>query len=151
MIKENRCPVKTMRLHLSEGERLVPFIESASRHSSVHIYNLVFEAEAFLYKLIRRITGTLVHMAKGQMTKQDVLDRFSCPPDYYDSALPMTLKPNGLFLYEVKYNEQDFQHPPILKGRDSSSDNINDIIMEIQEDDENEDDHRLNSTMIAVN
>ncbi|CAF5085847.1 unnamed protein product, partial [Rotaria magnacalcarata] len=99
MAMERRCPVKTMRLNFVEGEPMVPLMESSSLHSSMRVYNLVFEAEAFLYKLIRRITGTLVHIAKGQMTTQDVLDRFACPPDYYDSPYPTTLKPHGLFLH----------------------------------------------------
>jgi tRNA U38,U39,U40 pseudouridine synthase TruA len=149
MAIERRCPVKTMRLHFSEGEQLVPLIESSPLHSSMRIYNLVFEAEAFLYKLIRRITGTLVHIAKGQMTTEDVLNRFACPPDYYDSSLPVTLPPNGLFLHEVKYNEQDFLNPPLPKTDVSTLDDIEDVIMEIQDDDE-EDDLELNSKMVAT-
>lgn len=148
MAIERRCPVKTMRLHFSEGERLVPLIGTSSRHSSMRVYNLVFEAEAFLYKLIRRITATLVHIAKGQMTIQDVLDRFACPPDHYDHPLPVTLKPNGLFLYEVKYNEQDFLNPTIFRRDHSIVDDIDTIMMETQEDD-NEDDELLNSKMIS--
>jgi hypothetical protein len=148
---ERRCPVKTMRLQLIEGERLVPLIEPSSLHSSIRIYNLVFEAEAFLYKLIRRITGTLVHMARGQMTTQDVLDRFACPPDHYDSGLPTTLHPNGLFLYEVKYNEQDFLNPPVLRGDDLIADDIDTAMMEVQEDDEDEDDdQQLNRKMMSA-
>ena len=144
MAIERRCPVKTMRLNLSEGERLVPLIESSSLHSSMRVYNLVFEAEAFLYKLIRRITATLVHIAKGQMTIQDVRDRFACPPDHYDSQLPVTLKPNGLFLYEVKYNEQDFLNPPMFRADDPIVDDVDSVMMEMEEDD-NEDDELLNS------
>jgi len=149
MAIERRCPVKTMRLSLSEGERLVPFIEPSPFHSSMRVYNLAFEAEGFLYKLIRRITGTLVHLAKGQMTIQDVLDRFSCPPDHYDSSLPTTLKPNGLFLYEVKYNEKDFLNPPMFKDNHFPVDDIDTIMMETQDDD-NEDDEQLNSKRMSV-
>ncbi|CAF4450896.1 unnamed protein product [Rotaria sp. Silwood2] len=150
MAIERRCPVKTMRLNFSEGEHLVPLMECSPHHSSMRIYNLVFEAEAFLYKLIRRITGTLVHIAKGQMTIQDVLDRFACPPDYYDSPLPITLKPHGLYLYEVKYNEQDFLNPPIVKDDDSAADDIDNVMMEMQEEDEEENNEELNSKMMAA-
>jgi tRNA U38,U39,U40 pseudouridine synthase TruA len=113
----------------------------------MHVYNLVFEDEAFLYKLFRHITVTLVHIAKGQMTIQDVLGRFSCPPDDYDSSLSTTQKPNVLFLYEVKYNEQDFLNPPMLKNDNSIVDNIDNIMMEVQDDDD-ENDQQLNSRMI---
>lgn len=132
---ERRCPVKTMRLTLHPGERLVPLAPNSTLHSSMRVFNLVFEAEAFLYKLIRRITGTLVHMAKGQMSEQDVLDRFDCPPDHYDSPLPITLKPHGLFLNQVKYNESDFLHPPVLRTID---DDLDDVLTEVQDDDEDE-------------
>ena len=114
MMRERRCPVKTMRLTLYPGERIVPTVTPVANYSSMRVFNLVFEAEAFLYKLIRRITGTLMHLAKGQMTREDVLNRFACPPDYYSSSFPTTLKPHGLFLYEVKYNEEDFLNPPVL-------------------------------------
>ncbi|CAF1011130.1 unnamed protein product [Rotaria sordida] len=152
MARERRCPIKTMQLNFNEGEHLIPLMKCSPLHSSIHIYNLVFEAEAFLYKLIRRITGTLIHIAKGQMTIQDVLDRFACPPDHYDSQLPITLKPNGLFLHEVKYNEQDFLNPPIFKGDDSTVDDIDNIMMEIQEDDdeEEENDEEFNSKMMTA-
>jgi tRNA U38,U39,U40 pseudouridine synthase TruA len=148
MAIERRCPIKTMRLTLTEGERLVPIIDTSPLHSSMCVYNLVFEAEAFLYKLIRRITGTLVHIAKGQMSLQDVRDRFACPPDYYDSSLPVTLRPNGLFLYEVKYNEQDFLQPPIFKTDESAIDDIDEVMMEVQEEDDESD--QLDSKMMAV-
>jgi tRNA U38,U39,U40 pseudouridine synthase TruA len=148
MAIERRCPIKTMRLTLTEGERLVPIIDTSPLHSSMRVYNLVFEAEAFLYKLIRRITGTLVHIAKGQMSLQDVRDRFACPPDYYDSSLPVTLRPNGLFLYEVKYNEQDFLQPPIFKTDESAIDDIDEVMMEVQEEDDESD--QLDSKMMAV-
>ena len=150
MAIERRCPVKTMRLSFSEGERLVPLIETSPLHSSMSIYNLVIEAESFLYKLIRRITGTLVHISKGQMTLEDVRNRFACPPDYYDSSLPNTLPPNGLFLHEVKYNEEDFLNPPMFKTDVSIVDDIDDVLMDIQEDDEDEDDQELNSKMVAT-
>jgi tRNA U38,U39,U40 pseudouridine synthase TruA len=114
----------------------------------MRIYNLVFEAEAFLYRLIRRITATLVHIAKGQMTIEDVRNRFACPPDYYDSSLPITLKPNGLFLYEVKYNEQDFLNPPLIRGDDFIVDDIDDVMTEVQEDDE--DDQQLTTKMMSA-
>jgi tRNA U38,U39,U40 pseudouridine synthase TruA len=142
-----------MQLTLTEGERLVPLIGASSYHSSMRIYNLVFEAESFLYKLIRRITATLVHIAKGQMTIEDVLNRFDCPPDYYDSSLPVTLLPNGLFLDEVKYNEQDFLNPPLMKTNDDSiADDIESITTEIQEDagdEEEDDDQQLNSKIMS--
>ncbi|CAF4301512.1 unnamed protein product, partial [Adineta steineri] len=148
---ERRCPVKTMRLSLSEGERLVPLLESSPLHSSMKVYNLVFEAESFLYKLIRRITATLVHIAKGQMTVQDVLNRFDCPPDYYDSQLPTTLKPNGLFLSEVKYNEQDFLNPPLFKRDDPTVDDLDIVTMGMQEEEDDDDinDQQLNSKMMV--
>ena len=140
MLMERRCPVKTMRLTLYPGERLVPLAETSALHSSMRIFNLVFEAEAFLYKLIRRITGTLVHMAKGQMNEQDVLDRFACPPDHYDSPLPSTLKPQGLFLNEVKYNEGDFSNPPVLRTMHPLDD---DVVTEVQDADDDDDDESL--------
>ena len=157
MILERRCPVRTMRLTLTEGERLVPLIGSSTHHSSMRIYNLTIEAESFLYKLIRRITATLVHIAKGQMTIDDVLNRFACPPDYYDSALPVTLQPNGLFLQQVKYNEQDFLNPPLMKSSedDSTVDDIDKITAEIQEDEGDDeeledDDQPLNSKILSA-
>jgi hypothetical protein len=83
------------------------------------------------------------------MTVDDVLDRFSCPPDHHDSSLPTTLKPNVLFLYEVKYNEEHFLNPPIFKSENSIVDNIDNVMMEVQEYDD-EDDQQLNSKMMSA-
>lgn len=130
------CPVKTMRIQMHEGQELIPLMNSSPLHSSMRVYNLVFEAESFLYKLIRRITATLVHIAKGQMTIEDVQNRFACPPDYYDNMLPTTLKPNGLFLYEVKYNQEHFLNPPTVSAQDSIEDEGDDMFIEEEEDDE---------------
>ena len=144
MARERRCPVKTMRLSLYPGERLVPMFTPTSTHSSLQIYNLVFEAEAFLYKLIRRITGTLMHFSKGQMSREEILNRFACPPDYYDSPYPSTLKPHGLFLYQVKYNEEDFLNPPMPRMEHQEEEDLEDGTIN-EDDDEDEEDLVINS------
>ena len=133
MLLERRCPVKTMRLQLVHGERLIPIFDSSQSHSTMQIFNIVFEAEAFLYKLIRRITGALVHLAKGEITPEEIQQRFNSPADFYDSPYPTTLSPEGLFLYQVKYNEDNFLNPPMLNTNDVT---IDMGIDEIQQDDD---------------
>lgn len=139
-----------MRLQIHESQGLIPLMSSSPLHSPLRVYNIVFEAESFLYKLIRRITATLVHIAKGQMTIQDVRNRFDCPPDYYDSALPVTMTPNGLFLYEVKYNQDHFLNPPIVNTNDVIEEEGNEMFLEEEEEDNEEDHQTKNSKRASI-
>lgn len=110
LIKHNRNPVKTLRIqvNLNESENFLDFIypEKQLRFKCIE---LEITAESFLYKMIRKIVGSLVGVSSGKLTLDDLNRMMLCPPDYYDNSVLniITARPNGLILKSVNYNKSD--------------------------------------------
>jgi tRNA pseudouridine38-40 synthase len=70
------------------------------------LIEIEIEADAFLYRMVRNIVGTLMAVGKGDLESSDVpalmelKDRKLCPPP---------APPQGLCLVDVKYNWEEFQ------------------------------------------
>jgi len=63
----------------------------------------------FLWMMVRRITGVLVHGGKGKLTVkeiQDFLDQYSERPSQ------LTAPPSGLYLHRVYYPGEPFEYHP---------------------------------------
>lgn len=61
---------------------------------------LEFEANGFLYKMVRNITGTLLHIGRGKMKPEEIPDLFAAKDR---CKAPMSAPPQALFLMEVVY------------------------------------------------
>lgn len=61
---------------------------------------LEFEADGFLYKMVRNLTGTLIEAAAGKISPADI-DRILASKDRRQA--PSTVPPQGLFLMKVIY------------------------------------------------
>lgn len=61
---------------------------------------LEFEADGFLYKMVRNITGTLLEAATGSLSDSAIRDIFSAKDR---RAAPAAVPPQGLFLHKVFY------------------------------------------------
>jgi tRNA pseudouridine38-40 synthase len=70
------------------------------------LIEIEIEADAFLYRMVRNIVGTLMAVGKGDLESSDVpalmelKDRKLCPPP---------APPQGLCLVDVKYNWEEFR------------------------------------------
>ncbi|MBR6192689.1 MAG: tRNA pseudouridine(38-40) synthase TruA [Treponema sp.] len=77
------------------------FIEKAGFHYEGDILVFEIEANAFLWKMVRSITGTLIQMEQKGQTPED----FRNVLEGCDRKLAgMTAPPTGLFLWEVKFD-----------------------------------------------
>jgi tRNA pseudouridine38-40 synthase len=65
-----------------------------------HGIRLEFEGEGFLYKMVRNITGTLLDVARGKITPDDVLKIFAAKDR---TKAPPAAPAQGLFLMRVQY------------------------------------------------
>ena len=74
------------------------------------LIEIEISAEAFLYKLIRRLVAVFVSAAKHEIDLKTIKNMLLCPPDYYDDLSIKTLHSNGLFLKNVKYDETYFEY-----------------------------------------
>jgi pseudouridylate synthase I len=65
---------------------------------------LEFEADGFLYKMVRNIVGTLLDIGAGKLSKENVKEIFNAKDRRQaGKAAP----PHGLFLMHVDYSESD--------------------------------------------
>ena len=59
------------------------------------------EANAFLWKMVRTLTGTLVNLDKDN-APEDAMEKILAARDRTKAGV--TAPPNGLFLYEIKFD-----------------------------------------------
>ncbi|MGB8643902.1 MAG: tRNA pseudouridine(38-40) synthase TruA [Anaerolineae bacterium] len=72
-----------------------------------------FEANAFLYRMVRRLVGTCLQVGRGEMDMeqfQEIVDRKRRAGD--------SVPPQGLMLMEIRYDPSLFQtgHEPVAEG-----------------------------------
>ena len=64
------------------------------------------EADAFLYNMVRIITGTLVEVGTGRYSEADIVDMIEARDR---TSAGMTAPPQGLFLKKVFYDSKDLE------------------------------------------
>lgn len=84
-----------------------------SSDNKYKIIEIELTAESFLYKMIRILIGTCVDVAKNRIDLKEIEKMFACPPDYYDRVRATVLKPDGLILKRVNYDDKDFDYNEI--------------------------------------
>lgn len=61
-------------------------------------------ANGFLYKMVRRLTGALIDVGRGNLAVDDVVEALRHPSK---QSTILTAPPQGLFLWEVQYPDLD--------------------------------------------
>lgn len=61
-------------------------------------------ADGFLYNMVRIITGTLISAGEGKLTNEQIKNALESKKR---EKLGVTVPPNGLFMYDIKYKEVD--------------------------------------------
>ena len=85
------------------GSREVVVSESVLvRHGDLLLYRV--GASHFLWKMVRRIVGSLVEVGRGRLAPEDVARLLET---YSRELAPRTAPPSGLFLERVQYSERD--------------------------------------------
>ena len=106
MLKMKRCPVKSVRIKVRRNE--IPQFLADNIHFFDDKYRIIeveIRAGSFLYKMIRKMVGAAVDVAKGMIPLKQIEKMMLCPPDYYGAESTTVLRPNGLFLERVHYHE----------------------------------------------
>ena len=68
-----------------------------------HLMHLEFHGDGFLYKMIRNITGTVMHIARGKVPETALAERLASPGPYRGYTAPA----RGLTLMQVEYEEME--------------------------------------------
>lgn len=79
--------------------RTVKDIKIVKKKDVIEIY---VTADGFLYNMVRIITGTLIAVGNGKITKEDIKNAII---NKKREELGVTVPPNGLFMYDIKYKE----------------------------------------------
>ncbi|XP_068576251.1 tRNA pseudouridine synthase-like 1 [Cebidichthys violaceus] len=100
-----KSPVKTLNVaSVQPGSSFV----HAHFHREIPFWELTFTSRSFLYKQVRRMTGALVAVGRGQLSVpqlQDILEARDSLAYPQGLAAPA----HGLFLTRVNYSEMDLQ------------------------------------------
>jgi len=79
--------------------RTVKEIRIKKNNDIIEIY---VTADGFLYNMVRIITGTLIAIGNGKITKEDIKNAII---NKKREELGVTVPPCGLFMYDIKYKE----------------------------------------------
>lgn len=80
--------------------------------SNVDYWDIVFNAQSFLYRQIRRIVGALVAVAKGRLTKRDLYEMLTIPSQESFSNKISVAPPHGLYLANIEFRPKCFTPMP---------------------------------------
>lgn len=92
------------RLKSENGSDVRNVLECAIEEKRYGVILFRIRANAFLYRMVRIISGALVLVGRGKMTVDEFEGHLSGGPGPCADALP----PQGLFLWEVRYPEDAF-------------------------------------------
>ncbi|MBS1832549.1 MAG: tRNA pseudouridine(38-40) synthase TruA, partial [Acidobacteria bacterium] len=78
-------------------------VEDAEIGTDEHLVLFQIEASHFLWKMVRRLTGTLVKLGKGEITEDQFADLLNGRPSKNLDVPAWTAPSSGLFLQKVLY------------------------------------------------
>jgi len=78
-------------------------VENAGIETHGHMVLFRIEASHFLWRMVRRITGVLVRLGRGEITAGDFRQLLEGRPDSRLDVAAWTAPASGLFLEEVRY------------------------------------------------
>ncbi|XP_038078190.1 tRNA pseudouridine synthase-like 1 [Patiria miniata] len=106
--KENsfKSPIKTIdRIEIAPSHGLLDRHWSRG-HSHIQFWEVSFRSRSFVYRQIRRMVSALVSVGKGSRSLEEVRAVLESCDNAHPKTSP-TAPPDGLYLKEVLYNEED--------------------------------------------
>jgi len=85
------------------GESTVVVVEAAEVARDEHLIIFRIQASHFLWKMVRRLAGTLVKIGKGEMEVEDFAGLLDGVPDRRFDIASWTAPASGLFLEGITY------------------------------------------------
>ncbi len=108
MNKQRKTPIKVVKIKVRDKRS--QFLSSYI-HEFDDKYRLIeveVTAGSFLYKMIRKLVGAAVDVARGIIPLSQLEEMMLCPADFYGPRSTTILQPNGLFLQKVHYETEYF-------------------------------------------
>lgn len=71
------------------------------------IIEIEVKSSSFLYRMVRKTIGAAVDVARGRISVDKVRSMLDEPSKHYDDNTSLILNPNGLYLKNVEYEQQN--------------------------------------------
>ena len=97
------------------GDSPIVVVQSATIEAQGHLILFHIQASHFLWKMVRRIVGTLVKLGAGEISEQQFRGLLSGKCDPKLDVASWTAPSSGLFLESIAYTEDSIEN---LKGSD---------------------------------
>ncbi|CAF0828737.1 unnamed protein product [Brachionus calyciflorus] len=106
MVAKNKNPIKKVELiyRTNNTQFLSDYLHSY--HEKYEIIELEIKSTSFLYRMIRKMVGAASDVARGLIPIEQINHMLNNPEKYYFTNLTSVMKPNGLFLKNVEYDEE---------------------------------------------
>ena len=108
MNEKKKVPIKNVEINctLNSAQFLSDFVHEFDE--KYEIIEVEVRAQSFLYRMMRKMIGAAVDVARGRILLEQIDKMFDEPSKFYDDNTGTILKPNGLFLKNVEYEDNSF-------------------------------------------
>lgn len=85
-------------------------VQPFEHRDNIDYWNIIVNAQSFVYRQIRRVVGTLVAVAKGIITQRDLYEMLTIPSQNSFSNKIMVAPAHGLYLADIEFREMCLTH-----------------------------------------
>lgn len=99
---------KINHVKIERGQALT--VQPFEHRNNIIYWNIIVNAQSFLYRQIRRVVGTLVAAAKGKITQRDLYEMLTIPSQTSFSNKINVAPAYGLYLADIEFREMCLTH-----------------------------------------
>lgn len=85
-------------------------VQPFEHEHDVDYWNIIFNAQSFLYRQIRRMIGTLIAAARGRITHRDLYEMLTIPSQKSLCKRINVAPADGLYLTNIEFREISLTH-----------------------------------------
>jgi tRNA pseudouridine(38-40) synthase len=106
ILEKQKNPIKDVQFQIYFDNK--SFL-SEYMHTFDEKYSIIeveVKSTSFLYRMVRKMIGAAVDVARGRIPLERIDQMFENPAEFYNDNTSLILNPNGLFLKNVEYKDQ---------------------------------------------
>jgi tRNA pseudouridine(38-40) synthase len=103
MAKEKKNPIKTV--NITPRFDCTRFLGEHIQDEPCRFVEIEIKAESFLYKMIRKMIGAAYDVSQSRIPVEQIRQMLHKPEQFYTDNTTTVLKPQGLYLKKVEYEE----------------------------------------------
>lgn len=99
---------KINHIKIERGHSLT--VQPFEHRENIDYWNIIVNAQSFLYRQIRRVVGTLVATAKGKITQRDLYEMLTIPSQNSFCNKINVAPAYGLYLADIEFRKICLTH-----------------------------------------